>query len=94
VALLWWYRFSASVSAREGRRWDEALPEDEVGAASSWFKGKEAWHGAAAWRRRSVEMEHQGGEREETTPVGLPRILLSQKMNKIHAVDSVGLNGQ
>jgi hypothetical protein len=30
-----WCGFNASVSAREGRRRDKALPEDEVEAASS-----------------------------------------------------------
>jgi hypothetical protein len=38
-----WFRFNASVFAREGRRWDEALPEDEVDAvSSSCLNGKEA----------------------------------------------------
>jgi hypothetical protein len=42
-SMLWWCRFNASVLAREGRRWDEALPKDEAEAASlSWFNGKEA----------------------------------------------------
>jgi hypothetical protein len=37
-----WCRFSALVLAREGRRRDEALPEDEADAASSsWLYGKE-----------------------------------------------------
>jgi hypothetical protein len=41
--LLCWCRFNASVLAREGRRWDEALSEDEAEvASSSWFNGKEA----------------------------------------------------
>jgi hypothetical protein len=36
-----WWRFNSSVSALEGRRRDEALPEDEVDAASSsWLHGK------------------------------------------------------
>jgi hypothetical protein len=40
---LWWCGFNAFVSAREGRQWDEALPEDEAEvASSSWFNGKEA----------------------------------------------------
>jgi hypothetical protein len=30
-----WCEFNASVSARDGRRRDKALPEDEVVAASS-----------------------------------------------------------
>jgi hypothetical protein len=42
----WWYGFNASISDREGGgegQWDEALPEDEVEAASStWLYGKEA----------------------------------------------------
>jgi hypothetical protein len=34
--------FNASVSPREGRRWDEALSEDEVKAASlSWLNEME-----------------------------------------------------
>jgi hypothetical protein len=38
-----WCRFNASVLAREGKRQDEALLEDEVNAASSsWLNGKEA----------------------------------------------------
>jgi hypothetical protein len=41
--LLWWCEFIASISAREGRQQDEALPKDEAKAASSsWFNGKEA----------------------------------------------------
>jgi hypothetical protein len=32
----------------------------------------------------------RGGEREERMPVGLTRILLCQKMKKIHPVDSAG----
>jgi hypothetical protein len=31
----WWCRFNASVLAREGRRRDEALLEDEAEAANS-----------------------------------------------------------
>jgi hypothetical protein len=38
-----WCRFNASVSAREGRRRDEALSEDEAEAASSyWLNENEA----------------------------------------------------
>jgi hypothetical protein len=38
-----WYEFNAPVSAREGRRRDEELLEDEAGAASSsWLNGKKA----------------------------------------------------
>jgi hypothetical protein len=33
-----------------------------------------------------------GGEREETTPVGLKRILLGQKLKKIYVVDSADTN--
>jgi hypothetical protein len=29
---------------------------------------------------------------EETTPVGLMRILLDQKIKKIYVIDSVGIN--
>jgi hypothetical protein len=36
-----WCGFNTSVSAREGRRRDEALSEDEAEAASSsWLNGK------------------------------------------------------
>jgi hypothetical protein len=34
-------------------------------------------------------MWHRGGERAETTPVRLMRILLGKKIKKIHVVDSV-----
>jgi hypothetical protein len=34
-----------------------------------------------------------GGEMEKTI-VGLTRILLDQKIKKIHAIDSGGINGQ
>jgi hypothetical protein len=38
-----WRRFNASVSTREERRQDKALPGNEVEAASSsWLNGKEA----------------------------------------------------
>jgi hypothetical protein len=38
-----WCEFNDSVLAREGRRGDEALPEDGVEATdSSWLYGKEA----------------------------------------------------
>jgi hypothetical protein len=38
----WWCRFSALISAREGRRLDKALPEDEAEAtSSSWLHEKE-----------------------------------------------------
>jgi hypothetical protein len=38
-----WCGFNASVSAREGRRQDKVLPEDEAEAvSSSWLNGKEA----------------------------------------------------
>jgi hypothetical protein len=40
------------------------------------------------------ERQHWGGEREETTLVGLTQVLLDQKIKKIHAVDSVATNGQ
>jgi hypothetical protein len=30
-----WCKFNTLVSAREGRRWDEVLPENKVEAASS-----------------------------------------------------------
>jgi hypothetical protein len=34
------------------------------------------------------------GKREKMTPVGLTRILLDQKIKKIHTVDLVGTNGR
>jgi hypothetical protein len=38
-----WCRFNASILAREGKRRDEVLPEDEAEAASlSWLHEKEA----------------------------------------------------
>jgi hypothetical protein len=72
------------VFAREGRRWDEALLEDETEAtSSSWLYGKKAWHNAMVWRRRLEEKRHQEAERGETT---LMQILLSRK-NKENACD-------
>jgi hypothetical protein len=51
-----WYGFNALVSARERRRQDEALSEDEAKAAgSSWLNGKEVWHNTTAWRCRWEE---------------------------------------
>jgi hypothetical protein len=39
----WWCGFNASISARERRRRDEALSEDETDAvSSSWLIGKKA----------------------------------------------------
>jgi hypothetical protein len=38
----WWCGFNALVSAREGRRRDKALPEDEAEAVTlSWLHGIE-----------------------------------------------------
>jgi hypothetical protein len=88
----WWW-FNASVSTREGRRQNKALPEDEVEvASSSWLNGKEVWHGATVWWCRSEERRHRGGEREETATVGLARILLDRKIKKIHVIDLAGVN--
>jgi hypothetical protein len=43
-------RFNTSVSAREGRRRDETLSEDEADATGSfWLHGKEACHDAVTW---------------------------------------------
>jgi hypothetical protein len=50
--------------------------------------GKEARHGATAWRRRSEKRWHREGKREEMPPIGLTWILLDQKLKKIYAVDS------
>jgi hypothetical protein len=39
----WWCGFNGSTSAREGRRQDEALPEDKAEVARlSWLHAKEA----------------------------------------------------
>jgi hypothetical protein len=39
----WRCRFNISVLAQEGKRWNEALPDDEAEVAtSSWLYGKEA----------------------------------------------------
>jgi hypothetical protein len=48
----------------------------------------------AAWRRRPEERQHWGGEREQTTPDGLTRILLGQEMKKIHVFDLDDSNGR
>jgi hypothetical protein len=59
----------------------DSLPKDEVEAeSSSWLNGNKARYGAVAWRRQPEERQHRGGKREETTLVGLMRILLGQKM--------------
>jgi hypothetical protein len=42
----------------------------------------------------SEERQHQRGERELTTSVGLTQILVGRKMKKIHAVDLVVTNGR
>jgi hypothetical protein len=78
----------------EIRRWqNEVLSEDEADAASSsCLHGKEAWHCAAAWWRRSEERRHRGGKRLEKTPVELTQILLVWKIKKIHTIDSVATN--
>jgi hypothetical protein len=67
----------------QARRRDESLPKDKAEAASSsWLYGKEAW-----WRRPE-EGRHRGGERTVT------RIVLGQKIKKIHTIDLVATNGQ
>jgi hypothetical protein len=81
--------------AREGRQRVEALLEDEAKAtSSSYLHGKEACHEVTVWQCRLKERWHQGVEREETTPVGMTRIILGQKMKKTHAVDSAATNEQ
>jgi hypothetical protein len=78
-----WSRFNASVLAREGRRWDEALSEDEAKAASlSWLHGKKVWHSAMAWWRQTEERRHRGGEMDEALLIGLTRILLQKNEKK------------
>jgi hypothetical protein len=43
-----WCRFNASISAREGRQREEALPKYEADeASSSWLYGKKARHNVA-----------------------------------------------
>jgi hypothetical protein len=59
-----WYGFNATVSALEGMQRDEALSEDV--ADSSWLHEKEVWYDVVVCRRRSEEMRHRRGEREET----------------------------
>jgi hypothetical protein len=52
-----WWRcgFDNSVLAREGRRQDETLPENEAEAvSSSWFYEKKAWHGVTMSARGEV----------------------------------------
>jgi hypothetical protein len=79
----------------EGRWWYATLLKDEAElASSSWLYGEEAWHDVVAWWHRPEERQHLGGEREETTLVGLTRILLGRKMKKIYVVDSVATNGR
>jgi hypothetical protein len=50
-----WYGFNALISTREGRRQDEALPEDEIKAASSSSIGSKCdtvrQRGYVGWRR-------------------------------------------
>jgi hypothetical protein len=73
----WWCVFNALVLVVDGKRQDEALPKDEAEAASaSLLHGKEAGHGASAWRCRSNERQYRARKRGETMSVGLTRILL------------------
>jgi hypothetical protein len=82
-----WCKFNASVLAWEESRRDEALPEDEAEVAiSSWLNGKETWHGTTVWRCQTEERRYRGGEREETTPVGLTWILAGSK-NEENSLD-------
>jgi hypothetical protein len=49
------------------------------------------------WWRDDVDRRRGGTreeERKETTPVGLTRILVDQKIKKIHVVNSADTNGQ
>jgi hypothetical protein len=81
--LLWWCGFNALVLTREERRWDEALPEDELERVSSpWFNGKKTWNGASAWWCLLEKRQHRGGERDEMALVGLTWILLGRKIKK------------
>jgi hypothetical protein len=88
--------FIASVSAREGRWWGEVLVEDEADAmSSSWLHRKEVWHDAVAWWRRLEERWHRGGERKETTSVGLIWILLGRKWRKFtRTIQLLQLDGE
>jgi hypothetical protein len=45
-----------------------------------------------AWWRWPEEMRHRGGERVDTTPVWLTRILLGHKIKRINMVDSTVTN--
>jgi hypothetical protein len=75
-----WCEFNTSVSAREGRRWNEALLKDKAETvSSSWLHGKESRHSVVTWRHQPEERRHREGKWEETTSVGLTRIILSQK---------------
>jgi hypothetical protein len=44
------------------------------------------------WQHQLGERRYQGGKRVEMIQVGLMRILLGQKINKIHTIDSVITN--
>jgi hypothetical protein len=89
-----WCWLNASVLTWEGRRYESLLKDEAEATSSSWLHRKESWHGTVAWWHRPEERRHRGREREETTPVGLTRILLGKKIRKIYAVDSVATNGQ
>jgi hypothetical protein len=70
----------------KGRRWDEALLEDEADAtSSSWLHGKKAWHGTTRgdvdWRR-GVTREEKGGDDDNWTNVNL-----TGPKNKINPLD-------
>jgi hypothetical protein len=65
-SLRWWCKFNALVSAREGRRRDKALPEDEVEAVSSMERKCDMVRrcDSVGWRRGDTE-ERKGRRRHQ-----------------------------
>jgi hypothetical protein len=90
VAVVW---LNASVLAREERQQTKRYQMMKQ-RRQTWLHGKEAWHNAVEWRCQPEERHHWGGEMEEMMLVGLTRILLGQKMKKIHTVDSASTDGR
>jgi hypothetical protein len=87
-AVVVWIQCFSFRSRGEATWWSVAGRWSGDVASSSWLNENKVWHDVTAWWYRPEERRHRGGEREETTPVGLTRILLERKMKKIHAVDS------
>jgi hypothetical protein len=78
------------VFAQEGRRWDEALLEDEMEAtSSSWLYGKK--HDTTRWcgdvdRRRNGTRKQKGGRRRWC------EFYWAEKIKKTHVIDSATTN--